>query len=231
MPNGKKQSTNCTKYQKGLIPASKSQYVAGGLCKRIFSSGIPDGTPGCSYYVQNYTTLKLDSIVGIQKEDCGGRKCVDWQDFRLHCTNANLSFTHLGVKYCREYDYPGCVTSCQDASCSAQNEVGLQFWTGRCNASRNANRALAIEEAFGGSVVQQYYNRNPHCEKYEPMCNKPVPDAGVSYCHRDGSGVCDACYVPGTANPPSPRPASQVPCRVDLFLNKKVPQYKASTNA
>eukprot|EP00437_Effrenium_voratum_P031060 CAMPEP_0181412582 /NCGR_PEP_ID=MMETSP1110-20121109/8500_1 /TAXON_ID=174948 /ORGANISM="Symbiodinium sp., Strain CCMP421" /LENGTH=761 /DNA_ID=CAMNT_0023535307 /DNA_START=42 /DNA_END=2327 /DNA_ORIENTATION=- len=226
LPSGKKTSSNCTKYEKGLVPSSKSQYVSGGLCNRIFKSNIPDGTPGCSYYVENFTAKKLDSIVGIKEQDCGGRQCADWQDFRLHCSNTNLSFTHLGVKYCKEYDFPGCLTSCQDSACHAENEVGLPFWTGRCNASRNSDRASAIKEAFGGSIVDLYYAHNPSCDKYGPMCNKPVPDAGVSYCHRDGSGVCDACYVPGTANPPSPRPAAQVPCRVDLFLNKKMPQYK-----
>ena len=228
LPSGKKTSSNCTKYEKGLVPSSKSQYVSGGLCNRIFKSNIPDGTPGCSYYVENFTAKKLDSIVGIKEQDCGGRQCADWQDFRLHCSNTNLSFTHLGVKYCKEYDFPGCLTSCQDSACHAENEVGLPFWTGRCNASRNSDRASAIKEAFGGSIVDLYYAHNPSCDKYGPMCNKPVPDAGVSYCHRDGSGVCDACYVPGTANPPSPRPAAQVPCRVDLFLNKKMPQYKAN---
>lgn len=108
MKNGEKSSSNCSKYQKGLVPEKKSQYVAGGLCKpKLFSSDIPDGTPGCSYYIENYTTKNLDEIAGITQEDCGGRKCSSWSDFRLHCSNQNLSFTHLGVKYCKEYDYPG----------------------------------------------------------------------------------------------------------------------------
>ena len=62
------------------------------------------------------------------------------------------------------------------------------------------------------------------CDQYSPMCNKPAPDAGVSYCHRDDSGVCDACHIPGTVRAVSP--PSQVACRVDLFLNKELPQYK-----
>lgn len=224
MKNGEKSSSNCTKYQKGLVPDKKSQYVAGGLCKpKLFSSDIPDGTPGCSYYIENYTTKNLDEIVGITQEDCGGRKCSSWSDFRLHCSNQNLSFTHLGVKYCKEYDYPGCITSCQDAACSS-GEVGISFWTGRCNASRNAVRASLLQRAFGGSQVPSFYASNPRCDQYSPMCNKPAPDAGVSYCHRDDSGVCDACHIPGTVRAVSP--PSQVACRVDLFLNKELPQYK-----
>lgn len=224
MKNGEKSSSNCSKYQKGLVPEKKSQYVAGGLCKQqLFSSDIPDGTPGCSYYIENYTTKGLDSIVGITQEDCGGRKCSSWSDFRLHCSNQNLSFTHLGVKYCKEYDYPGCITSCQDAACGT-GEVGIPFWTGRCNASRNGLRASLLERAFGGSQVASFYGSNPRCDQYSPMCNKPAPDAGVSYCHRDDSGVCDACHIPGTVRAVSP--PSQVACRVDLFLNKELPQYK-----
>ncbi|CAL1174098.1 unnamed protein product [Cladocopium goreaui] len=224
MKNGEKSSSNCSKYQKGLVPEKKSQYVAGGLCKpKLFSSDIPDGTPGCSYYIENYTTKNLDEIAGITQEDCGGRKCSSWSDFRLHCSNQNLSFTHLGVKYCKEYDYPGCITSCQDAACGS-GEVGIPFWTGRCNASRNALRASLLERAFGGSQVPSFYGSNPRCDQYSPMCNKPAPDAGVSYCHRDDSGVCDACHIPGTVRAVSP--PSQVACRVDLFLNKELPQYK-----
>ena len=221
--DGDKQSSNCSKYQKGLVPAKKSQYVAGGLCNRLFTSNIPDGTPGCSYYIENYTKMSLDEIVGVNKEDCGGRKCSNWQDFRLHCSNPNLTFTDLGKKYCKEYDYPGCVTSCEDESCG-QGEVGIPFWTGRCNATRNAQRASLLIESFGGSIVDAHYPKNPRCDQYGPMCNKPAPDAGVSYCHRDLSGICDACYVPGTLR--SVVPPSQVPCRLDLFLNKKLPQYK-----
>lgn len=224
MKNGEKSSSNCSKYQKGLVPDKKSQYVAGGLCKpKLFSSDIPDGTPGCSYYIENYTTKNFDEIAGITQEDCGGRKCSSWSDFRLHCSNQNLSFTHLGVKYCKEYDYPGCITSCQDAACGS-GEVGIPFWTGRCNASRNALRASLLERAFGGSQVPSFYGSNPRCDQYSPMCNKPAPDAGVSYCHRDASGVCDACHIPGTVRAVSP--PSQVACRVDLFLNKELPQYK-----
>ena len=64
MKNGEKSSSNCSKYQEGLVPEKKSQYVAGGLCKpKLFSSDIPDGTPGCSYYIENYTTKKLDELV------------------------------------------------------------------------------------------------------------------------------------------------------------------------
>ena len=240
MKTGEKSSSNCSKYEKGLVPEKKSQYVAGGLCKpKLFSSDIPDGTPGCSYYIENYTTKNLDEIAGITQEDCGGRKCSTWSDFRLHCSNQNLSFTHLGVKYCKEYDYPGltdwqvhsdmffifmnpnklgmgdiatiiynqlflsstfsrwpswhshknhcpfissihiprkntfpidfsdgsvesagCITSCQDAACGS-GEVGIPFWTGRCNASRNALRASLLERAFGGSQVPSFYGSNP----------------------------------------------------------------------
>jgi len=226
MPTGQKQSANCTKYNQGLVPSSKSQYVAGGLCKRMFTSQIPDGTPGCAYFVQNYSVMKVDALVGINQEDCGGRKCADWQDFRFHCSNSNLSFTHLGVRYCKEYDFPGCITSCEDTSCKPQNEVGIRFWTGRCNKTRNSERAKAIQSAFGGSMVETFYAQNPACDQYSPMCDKPVKEVGVSYCHRDASGVCDVCYVPGTSTPPSPKPASQVACRIDLFLNKKKRQYK-----
>ena len=222
MKHGEKQSSNCTKYQAGLVPAKKSQYISGGLCNRIFTANIPDGTPGCSYYIENYSQVSLDEVVGITKEDCGGRKCSNWKDFRLHCTNPNLSFTSLGVKYCKEYDYPGCVTSCQDQSCG-KGEIGIPFWTGRCNASRNAQRTASIQDIFGGSVVEAFYAENPRCDQY-PMCNKPAPEAGVSYCHRDQSGICDPCYVPGTVR--SARPPSQVACRTDLFLNKQLPQYK-----
>jgi len=223
MKNGEKDSPNCSKYQPGLVPAKKSQQIAGGICThRLLTSKIPDGTPGCSYYIENYTKMTLDEIVGITQEDCGGHKCSNWADFRLHCSNPNLTFTHLGVKYCKEYDFPGCITSCQDESCGA-GEVGIPFWTGRCNSTRNAVKTSLLEKAFGGSVNPMYYTSNPPCDQYS-QCNNPAPDSGVSYCHRDDSGVCDPCHIPGTVRAVSP--PSQVACRVDLFLNKHLPQYK-----
>ena len=54
----------------------------------------------------------------------------------------------------------GCITSCQDAACGS-GEVGIPFWTGRCNASRNALRASLLERAFGGSQVPSFYGSNP----------------------------------------------------------------------
>ena len=223
MKNGEKDSPNCSKYQPGLVPAKQTQYIAGGICMhRLLSSKIPDGTPGCSYYIENYTTKKLDEIVGITQEDCGGHKCSNWADFRLHCSNPNLTFTHLGVKYCKEYDFPGCITSCQDESCGS-GEVGIPFWSGRCNSTRNALKTSLLEKSFGGSVNPMYYSSNPPCDQYS-QCNNPAPDSGVSYCHRDDSGVCDPCHIPGTVRAVSP--PSQVACRVDLFLNKQLPQYK-----
>lgn len=77
-----------------------------------------------------------------------------------------------GVKYCKEYDYPGCITSCQDPQCGSPGaEVGIAFWTDRCSATRNAARAETLQKAFGGSKVPSFYATNPRCDHYSPMCN------------------------------------------------------------
>lgn len=228
MPVGKKDSQDCVKYRPGLVPVNESQYVAGGLCQKSSETDdLPDGTPGCVYAVESQQVRLLDEVVGITRQDCGGRLCSNWEDFRQHCSNQTLQFTYDKITYCREYDFPGCVDTCtpDGAACDPSAEVGVPFWLGRCDPQRNAQRVAAIVQAFGGSTVESHYLTNPRCETYGPMCNQPLPDAGVAYCHRDQSGICDQCYIPGTTNPPPTPLQGQVHCRQDLFLGK-LAQYQ-----
>lgn len=85
-----KHSGYCMKYS-DRYGLPQGETLKGGLCPNGTQPGaVPTGGPGCVY---TYTPpvkdniTSLDELVGITAEDCGGRPCRDWQDFRIRCTN------------------------------------------------------------------------------------------------------------------------------------------------
>uniref|UniRef100_A0A7S4RN14 Uncharacterized protein n=1 Tax=Alexandrium monilatum TaxID=311494 RepID=A0A7S4RN14_9DINO len=193
-------------------------FVMGGLCR---GSSTPTGDANCTYAYGNTSVVTLDELVGITSEDCGGRRCLDWADFRWNCTNASYrrSFdprTGAGVAFpfCVEYDLsPACEASCEAPACAAlpqaHRELGLPFWHGRCSARRNAERAERLAAALGLPTGEARGTHAPvpapaalavgaeRCAYPGGMCN-PSPMSGGMYCSRAWAGVCQPCWVPGT---------------------------------
>ena len=71
-------------------------YLAGGLCPggrdddNVVPVAEPTGQPGCAYSYGRSELVRLDEVAGIGGEDCGGRSCHHWMDFRWNCTNPDL---------------------------------------------------------------------------------------------------------------------------------------------
>lgn len=193
-------------------------WVEGGLCMNTSDPQLqPTGHPNCTYTYQNQKVVLLDELVGIEKEDCGGRKCRNWADFRLNCSDAKYRVAFdlqtgyvTPYPYCVEYDInPACAADCEAPACLAlpeeQREVGIPFWRGRCNARRNAWRAEALGAAFGlvGAAGRHELALLPapaaaqRCAYAGGMC-QPSPAAGGTYCSRAWAGVCHPCWIPGT---------------------------------
>jgi hypothetical protein len=85
-----KQSGSCMKYSDHYnLPQGET--LKGGLCPNGRLPGaMPTGGPGCAYTYTPPTKdniTSLDDLVGITQQSCGGRRCKNWQDWRLHCTN------------------------------------------------------------------------------------------------------------------------------------------------
>jgi len=224
LDDGKTFNPNCMKYQ------DKSDYVQGGLCKDSTITS-PTGDKGCTYMYGNSTVVYLDNLVGIPEEDCGGRKCKDWSDFRYHCTNDKYKYRFDAtnpqnpgpkkVSFCVEYDiHPACKDDCGKAACLnvpiEQRELGIPFWSGRCDPKQNEMRAEKMAVAFGIKDGDTSHNLvkadlrkqdqpclqagNPQSAQCQPNLNTPGP-----YCTRTWGGVCDVCLIPNT-DKPSPDP-------------------------
>jgi len=217
---------DCMRYVTG---PSMNKVIAGVDCQHghLELGYLPDGSQGCAVILEDIETVMLDEVAGIYRQDCGGRACRNWADFRVNCTDPSLMFEHEGSVYCREFDVAeGCEDSCLSSECDGQNDIGIPFWLGRCNATENENRAAAIVQLVSDKyAVDMHYATNPRCSRLD-SCSTPIPEEGSAYCHRDASGVCDSCFVPGTVNPPRSRSPDLQQCRIDLFKGT-LPQYES----
>lgn len=215
--------------------------VLGGLCTdpatgAVTSNLPPSGNFGCTYTYSQVSNVSIDVLAEITSQDCGGRLCNSWLDFRLNCSEPSYrrqfdagSGEIIDVSFCVEYDiHPYCASDCQDPQCTSLDpsarELGLPFWQGRCDASANAARAARLANLFqieGAMtehrlVSQQIWNLAEPCVKKVPGLCAPAPGEGGMYCSREWSGVCQPCYIPGTVAD-YPAKASQPMCPWDIL--------------
>ena len=94
------------------------EYQTPWSCALISGPSLPSGHSGCVFSYGDAEKLMIDDVVGITNVDCGGRNCVDWKDFRDHCTvnEYKQKFDSAGnvvrVSHCVEYDiHPQCAHS------------------------------------------------------------------------------------------------------------------------
>jgi len=190
--------------------------VAGGICVNGSESELlPTGSANCTYTYGNISSISIDELAGITRENCGGRRCRDWADFRSNCGDSTYRRVFqvgtgniTSYEYCVEYDInPACAASCQAPACLALpeelRELGLPFWRGRCSSTLNAQRAEQLAAAFGiAGAIGRHELADPAGISTEPcaynggMCN-PSPAAGGMYCSRAWAGVCQPCWIPG----------------------------------
>lgn len=230
-------NSSCLKYthgdfvQGGLCGMELTSYTrdATALCGKTAGNGVcdaeshrPTGEYGCTYMYAKSSTVHLDDLAGLTKEDCGGRTCMNWYDFRLHCTNpdykrifGNSAGRIITVDRCVEYDlHPACTSSlgCSDQGCMAlspeEKELGVPFWKGRCDAPANHKRVEALAAAFNipgaetnHRILDPAIARNfTTCLRGRPgPCYPAPPGAGGQYCTRARSGVCTPCKIPGAS--------------------------------
>jgi len=193
--------------------------VLGGLCPGGAGNAtvVPTGDPSCTYSYAPAERVLLDEVVGIPKEDCGGRACTNWLDFRHNCSNPEYKWTFNPqthslepFKYCVEYDvHPACEADCGSPACralsDADKDIGLPFWRGICNARLNEGRTETMDDRIGRTQadVDQSLEVRPattpeSCLRQSPGPCAPAPGQGGNYCTRRWGGVCVNCYIPGT---------------------------------
>lgn len=163
----------------------------------------PAGIPGCvySYDPKEVTEVKLDDLVGLKNEDCGGRMCKNWLDFRNACTNKayKQKFENTmppevrQTDFCVEYDiHPACARSCTDPAClevaEDKRELGLPFWKGRCNAAANRERMEGLAHLFGV----------PGALDKHQVLQPPTKDFQVQICDRSIDGFHPGGMAKGT---------------------------------
>jgi len=233
---GNRDLSKCLCYSDG------ASVVWGGLCgatadrKPPSALEVPTGQRGCVYsYDPAPKTVNLDELVGITNEDCGGRSCTDYADFRAHCTNAEYkkSFTALGrvrsAPVCVEYDlHPDCAQlGCDHRSCqqlpAERREVGLPFWKGRCSGKSNSARAEQAAALFGvADATSKHVITHPpsaeytnvKCERGKNLECRANKLTGEGFCTRAWSGVCTSCRVPGFKRAPLNRQTPLCPWSV-----------------
>jgi len=199
------------------------EVLRGGLCPNGTLPGkMPNGTAGCVYTYEQpeeSSVVNLDELVGITEQKCGDRNCLNWMDFRRHCSSRQFHRkfnyksrrrynTVLRTRTCVEYDiHKACAKDCSSRACQKvpahRRELGLPFWKGRCSAHMNALRSERLAEAFGivsaGKTHQlQQSPGGETCLSSSSMLCKPNTTEGGMYCTRLWGGVCQPCYVPGT---------------------------------
>lgn len=222
----------------------QGEHLQGGLCPNGAGDGsvVPTGQAGCVYSYGQPVVVNLDDFTGITSQDCGGRLCRDYADFRQRCTNRAFKFRfspHGGleeVDHCIEYDiHPSCATSCDEPRCQALlahvadgeiAEVGLPFWHGRCRTGDNRRRAELLAKAFGVQGAKDSHRVVDSSQGATCNC-APGTDGmstGLGYCDRSFSGVCTECRIPGTQAAPSEEGArSEVPfCSLGVL---RQPEY------
>lgn len=147
----------------GLVGGSDDGMVRGVYCSGLFrapESETPDGTNGCVVSLEGLWQVSLDDVVGIKEQDCGGRFCENWYDFRLNCADLSLRFQDSdGRVRCREYaSSAACASSCFSEGCEGSVHAGLPFWAaggGRCSAARNEQRAAAVAARLEAQLERQ----------------------------------------------------------------------------
>mmetsp|Transcript_38689 Transcript_38689/g.97249 ORF Transcript_38689/g.97249 Transcript_38689/m.97249 type:complete len:810 (-) Transcript_38689:212-2641(-) len=196
-------------------------HVLGGLCPEGDKNLVtPSGRRGCTYSYSEANQVSIDKVAGILDEDCSGRRCTSWIDFRHHCSNSdyrrkfNPATGRLEpFKYCIEYDIsPVCQADCSNLACQAlpesEREIGLPFWQGRCNEQANSARTRHVAASFGLAHAEaghdltksrlKQQNASAGCiHETSGMC-APSAGQGGNYCTRQWGGVCTTCFVPGT---------------------------------
>jgi len=191
----------------------KTSHVLGGLCPGGHHNLVePTGEHGCTYSYGRAESVTLDEVAGILEEDCGGRKCTGWLDFRHNCTNPEYrqkfnweTNQKEPFKYCIEYDIsPPCQADCTKAECQSvpesEKEIGLPFWRGRCKDEENIARAAKVEASFPApqAKISVATTKSTSCVFETPGICAPAPGQGGNYCTRQWGGICSNCYVPGT---------------------------------
>ncbi|CAE7569011.1 unnamed protein product [Symbiodinium natans] len=206
--------------------------IKGGLCPNGFTAqstnpgSDPSGEQECVYTYGKAKVVKWDDIVGITREDCGKRKCKDWLDFRMNCTNSQYKrqFTLDGktktVDYCIEFDiHPACEANCEVDKCKdflasgKETYLGLAFWHGRCDPRANERRIEMVAYALGipGALKSHELVDTETLERPCPLSKgtswtcQPVDGHGP-YCTRSYNGACDQCFIPGVVNGVSLKP-------------------------
>jgi len=210
----------CAKYLHKYL--HKSGYIKGGLCPGT----LPTGKAGCSYnYVLPSASdlVNLDELAGITREDCGKRKCKDWGDFRKNCTNKaykrrfnynrRRDVTVEHSKVCVEYDvHWQCAGNWDAEECHEipedKREIGLPYWRGRGLTLPNMQRIEQLAGLFGIQGARTRHNLVADSVRAnfstclvgdeDHMCHPQLNEGGM-YCSRQWAGVCQPCYVPGTA--------------------------------
>jgi hypothetical protein len=233
-------AAGCLQYEEG------GGYLTGGLCaggwdKHHEIPGVePTGERGCAYSYAKSQVVMLDEIAGITTEDCGGRYCADWADFRMNCGNPSYRRKFngetgeiLAVPFCVEYDiHPMCEANCHSPVCiqfrneGQEVELGLPFWRGRCDPRANQLRFEMLAGAFG---IEGAYTEHRLVDKQLGSLDIPCVREGSSfcqpldgddihhgpYCTRRFSGVCQPCWIPGTGGRSG---SEQKPyCPLDIF--------------
>jgi len=201
------------------------EILRGGLCPNGTTAGkLPTGLPGCIYTYEppktsGFAMVDLDEVVGITREDCDGRLCRNWRDWRRHCSNKKYHrkfnyksrrrySTILRSRACVEYDiHKACAKSCDSRACkkvpARKRELGLPFWKGRCSAHMNAQRSERLAVMLGIKSASKTHQllKAPSAETClspnSELCH-PNATMGGMYCSRLWGGICQPCYVPGT---------------------------------
>lgn len=203
-------------------------FITGGLCNSVGAHPDrieePTGKPGCVYsYDKEFAKVSLDALVDFATEECRDapdsvRPCLDWLDFRKNCTNDQYKHKFdpatkklVALDNCVEYDiHPDCAADCNSAECMniVDFEIGLPFWTGRCDAQRNLQRAEALARLFKIPTVDDHGltmppidgHVNGPCDRYDDGGSKacrPNERTLGPFCTREWAGVCSICYIPG----------------------------------
>lgn len=186
---------------KSCTPVPFGTVLQGGLCyppgaphtglTKDVKLMAPAGIPGCvySYDPSKIEEVKLDDLVGLKDEDCGGRKCKDWYDFRMSCTNQAYKQKFMNTvppkvvafNYCVEYDiHPDCARSCTDPAClevaQDKRELGLPFWRGRCDNIANQKRMEKLASLFGvpGAMDNHQVLQPPSDEFVVQICDRSI---------------------------------------------------------
>lgn len=183
------------------VPFNNKHVLQGGLCYPGGSVHTgktedvklmqPAGIPGCvySYDHNQIEQVKLDDLVGLKDEDCGGKKCETWYEFRTKCTNKayKQKFENTvppevrAFDYCIEYDiHPACARSCTDPAClevaEDKRELGLPFWKGRCDAMANQERMEKLAHLFKvpGAMTNHQVLQPPSAEFAVQICDRSI---------------------------------------------------------